>query len=147
VGAALGGLFFVAMLAPEVDADQLGATLTSIAEEAAAKADDGATWATETVVDNGWLAVNAVPAPASLDQVPEDLLASDPMYQWVRPGFVRDGTNAYVNLVAIETAFAGDLLSNDNLAALSPIQAVGVSGQTDAQGDSHAHIQLLLLSN
>jgi hypothetical protein len=146
LGAALGGLFFVAKLAPDVDVDQLGATLTDIAETAAAKASDSDTWDSATVVDDGWLAVNAVPAPASLDQLPQDLLASDRMYQWVRPGFVRDGTNAYVNLVAVEAAFAGDLLSGDNLAALSPIQAIGIAGQTDGQGDSHAHIQVLLLS-
>jgi hypothetical protein len=140
----LGGVFFLARLSPDADADQLATAITTAAETAAADADASDTWETEAVFDDGWLAFNAVPAPASLDQVPEDLLASDRTYQLVRPGFVRNGTNAYVNVVAIETAFVNDLVSGEDLAALNPIQAVGISGQNDDNGDGHAHIQLVM---
>jgi hypothetical protein len=143
--ALLGGLFFIGKLAPDADADQLAEAITSVAQTTAADADQSDTWATEAVVDDSWLAINAVPAPATLDQVPQDLLASDRMYQWVRPGFLRDGTNAYVNVVAIETAFASSLGSGEDLVAFNPIQAVGISSQSDDNGDGHAHIQLLML--
>jgi len=141
----LGGLFFIARLAPDADADQLADAIPTATQTATADTDARENWETEAVFDDGWLAINAVPAPAALDQLPQDLLAADPMYQLVRPGFVRDGTNAYVNVVAFETAFAGDLVSGEDLAALNPIEVVGISGQTDDQGDSHAHIQILIL--
>lgn len=144
LGTFIGGLFFLARLTPDADADQIGSAITTILDTAAADADQSDTWQHQVVVAEDWLAINAVLAPADLEQLPQDLLASDRMYQWVRPGFVRNGSNSYVNVDALVTAFAGQLFSSTDLAALSPIRAIGASAQTEKQGDSHAHIQVLI---
>jgi hypothetical protein len=55
------------------------------------------------------------------------------MYQWVRPGFVQNGDNFYLNMDALTSAFAQQLSSTSELAAVSPIRAIGISTQTDGQ--------------
>jgi hypothetical protein len=139
----LGGVFFVAKLTPDADTEELQAMGTTALDAVTSSSDTG-DWQYEIVVDEGWLAVNAVPAPAQLDQLPEDLLASDRIYQWVRPGFGQTGNNFYLNLDAVLTAYEQMLPSTDALDMISPIRGVGISGQTDPDGNSHAHIQVLI---
>ena len=59
-------------------------------------------------------------------QLPEDLLASDRIYQWVRPGFGQTGNNFYLNLDAVLTAYEQMLPSTDALDMISPIRGVGI---------------------
>jgi hypothetical protein len=140
----IGGLFFLAKLIPDADVEQLQEVAGTVADDAVAGANASESWQYQVVIDNGWLAVNAVPATIDLDQLPQDLLASDPTYKWVRPGFVQNGSNVYLNVDAVVTAFEPQLPSRDALAALGPIRAVGISTQTDGQGNSQAHMQVLL---
>jgi hypothetical protein len=142
IGSFMGGLFLIARLAPGADTALIGEVASTLAAEAD---DGGGTWQHEVVVDNDWLAINAVPPPLSLDEVPEDLLASDQMYQWVRPGFIRNGTNIFLNLEALETTFLGSLASGDELAVLRLFRGIGISSQTDAQGDSRARMTVLIV--
>lgn len=96
------------------------------------------------VVDNDWLAINAVPPTTSLANVPQDLLAADEVYQWVRRGFSQTGTNVYINLEAAEQAFGGALLSSDELAVLARFPAIGISIQMEPRGDAHARLTVLI---
>jgi hypothetical protein len=66
------------------------------------------------------------------------------MYQWVRPGFVQDGYNVYLNVDAVQSEYEQQMGSGATVAALNPLRAVGLSAQTDNQGGSQAHLQLLL---
>jgi hypothetical protein len=66
------------------------------------------------------------------------------MYQWVRARFSQDGTNVYVNVEAVQAAFERQLSDLDELAALSPIRALGMTAQTEGQGDVHARVHVLL---
>jgi hypothetical protein len=96
------------------------------------------------VADNDWLAINAVPPTTSLADVPQDLLAADEVYQWVRRGFSQTGTNVYLNVEATEQAFGGGLLSSDDLAVLARFRAIGISTQMEPRGNAHARVTVLL---
>lgn len=138
----IGGLFVVARLGPDADVDQITQTV-----EAAFEDDPSTdTWEHEVVTDNDWLAINAVPPTTSLADVPEDLLASDEVYQWVRSGFMQDGANVYVNLQAIEDAFGSEYFAGDELALARAFRAVGISAKAESRGDTHAHLSVLIAS-
>ena len=132
----LGGFFFLAQLAADADVDLLDA----IVAEAADASGELAEWQYEVIVDDGWLALNAVAAPLQLDQLPQDLLAGDPMYQWVRPGFVQNGTNFYLNVDSLAAAAPEELPSD----ALGLVRVVGMSAQTDGAGDVHTQLRVLV---
>jgi hypothetical protein len=140
----IAGAFFLAQLVPDADVDMLQQVGTAIAEGIAAKTDESGGWQSEVVIDQSWLALNAVAAPAQLDQLPQDLLASDRMYQWVRHGFANAGTNIYLNIDALTATFAQQLGPTEGLAAVNPVRVLGISTQTDGQGEGRAHIQVLL---
>jgi hypothetical protein len=133
----IGGVFFVAGLVPDADVDLFQSTAETIVA-------DTESWQQQTFVDNDLLVINAVPASVDLEALQQDLLASDRMYQWVRTRFSQDGSNVYVNVEALQKAFERQLSEVDELAALSPIRALGVTAQTEGQGDLHARIHVLL---
>jgi hypothetical protein len=139
----IGGFFVVARIAPDADVDQISGAVDS-AFDAAQSDEDEAGWQHQVVADNDWLAINAVPPTTSLADVPQDLLASDEVYQWVRRGFSQSGTNVYINLEAIERAFGGELLSSDDLAVLARFRAIGISTLTEPRGDAHANMTVLI---
>lgn len=139
----IGGIFFIAKLNPGADTSVLSDAIDEIATSAA-EGDETQTWQHQVVVDNDWLALNAVPPAVSLENFPQDLLASDKQYQWVRSGFMRTGTNVYLDLGSLRTNLLAGLASDDELGVLVPFKAMGVSSQTDPAGDSHAHLTLLI---
>jgi hypothetical protein len=133
----IGGVFFIAGLVPDANVDEFQSATETIAADA-----EG--WQQQTFVDNDLLVINAVPASVDLEALPQDLLASDRMYQWVRARFSQNGTNVYVNVEAVQVAFERQLSEVDELAALSPIRGLGIAAQTEGQGDVHARIHVLL---
>jgi hypothetical protein len=138
----VGGIFFLATVAPDADPDEVSAAVTQLLSSA--DTGDAGAWQHEVVTADDWLAVNAVPPPTTLAQVPEDLLAADQTYQWARRSFVQNGTNSYVNLAAVEDAFLGQFAAGDELDAVRPLRAIGASSVTDASGDGHMHLQVLI---
>jgi hypothetical protein len=140
----LGGVFVIAKLAPGADVDELTAAVTTLVEGSGLP-DASSGWQQESVVDQNWLAVNAVAAPMTLDTFPQDVLASDRVYQWVRPGFVQDGYNLYLNVDAL-VAVLGIQRPMAAFFEPNPIRAIGASVQTDQLGASHARIQVLIAS-
>jgi len=143
LGSVIGGLFFLGQVAPDADPGETSDIVTELVDSVFS--DEDLAWEHEVVIDNNWLAINAVPPPLALNDVPEDLLASDKLYQWVRAGFIPNGSNMYVNLDAIETSLLGGVLSADELSALRVFQAIGVSAQTEPRGDTHAHMTVLIV--
>ena len=143
LGKLIGGIFFIAKLNPGADASVLSDAIDQVAT-AAAEGDETQTWQHQVVVDNDWLALNAVPPVVSLEDFPQDLLASDKQYQWVRNGFLRNGTNIYLDLGSLRTNLLAGLADEEELGVLVPFKAMGVSSQTEAGGDAHAHLTLLI---
>jgi hypothetical protein len=137
-------LFVIAGLVPDADVEFLQAVAETIAEDAAADADEEELWQHQVFTDNNLLVINALPAAADLEALPQDLLASDRVYQWVRSGFSPNGSNVYVNVDALFAAFAREFSSVEELDALTPVRAVGLTAQTEGQGDVHASIRVLL---
>ena len=140
----ISGLFFIAGLVPDADVEFLQATAETIAEDAAADADEGELWQHQVFTDNNLLVINALPAGADLEALPQDLLASDRIYQWVRGGFAPNGINVYVNVDAVFAAFARELSAVEELDALTPVRAIGLASTTEGQGDVHANLRVLL---
>jgi len=141
----IGGVFFIARVAPDADIGLVTEAFDEIARSTA-DGEDAVGWPHEVVVADDWLAFNAVPPPLAVEDVPQDLLASDQLYQWVRRGFIQNGSNVYVNLEALEKAILGPLVSSDELAAIKPLRALGISTQTEPAGDAHAHLTVLIVS-
>jgi hypothetical protein len=102
------------------------------------------TWQAEVAFDQDWLAFNAVPAPALLEDLPEDLLASDKLYQWTRKSFRQNGANLYVSLDAIMSIVASQAPLGDELAALGLFRSIGMSSEVEDGGDVHAHLTILI---
>jgi len=140
----LGGVFVIAKVAPDVDSAELADSFTSLADLVAKNEAGDSTWQAEVTFDDDWLAFNAVPAPASLEALPEDLLASDRLYQWTRQGFRQNGANLYVSLDAIQSIIATQLPLSDELATVSLFRAIGLSSEVEDQGDVHAHLTVLI---
>jgi hypothetical protein len=140
----IGGLFFIAGLVPDADVDLLQAAAETIAEDAAAEVDETDRWQHQIFFDNNLLVINALPATTDLEAQPQDLLASERVYQWVRSGFSPSGSNVYVNVDAVFAAFARQIASMEELKAFTPIRALGLSAQTEGQGDVHANIRVIL---
>jgi hypothetical protein len=138
-------LFFLARLAPDADTGLLNEAAEAFAQAATSEDEETLGWQHELVIDNQWLALNAVPPQVSLDDVPEDLLASDRTYQWVRSGFLENGTTIFINLETLERAILGELVTSDEMAAVKPFRALGVSSTSEPQGDSHAHMTVLIV--
>ena len=139
-----GGLFFVGQLLPSADAAGVQDLAAALAESIARSEGAGDTWQNEALVDDGWVSVNAVPASVGLDHIEQRLLAEDRQYQWVRPGFVRDGTNFYFNVGALLSSLDENDPSGQVSAALGPIRTIGGSWVTDAGGDGHGQIQVMI---
>jgi hypothetical protein len=140
----IGGFFVVARIAPDADVDQISGAIDDAFDAAAQSDEDAAGWQHQVVADNDWLAINAVPPTTALANVPQDLLAADQVYQWVRRGFSQNGTNVYINLAAIEQAFGSGLLSGDDLAVLTRFPAMGISSEMEPRGDVHARVTVLI---
>jgi hypothetical protein len=140
----IGGFFVVARIAPDAAVDQISGAVDNAFDAAAQSEEEAAGWQHEVVADNDWLAINAVPPTTSLADVPQDLLAADEVYQWVRRGFSQTGTNVYLNVEATEQAFGGGLLSSDDLAVLARFRAIGISTQMEPRGNAHARVTVLL---
>jgi uncharacterized protein DUF3352 len=146
VNSLIGGLFLIAKPSPDADLDQIMQAVDAAFDAAADDDPAAGAWEHDVVTDNDWLAINAVPPPTSLADVPEDLLASDEVYQWVRSGFVQYGSNVYVNLQAVEDAFGSDFFSSDEMELARVFRAIGISAQTESRGDTHAHMTVLISS-
>lgn len=144
IGRLIGGVFVIARVAPDVDTAELADNFTSLADLVTQNEPDVGTWQGEVTFDEDWLAFNAVPAPALLEELPEDLLASDRLYQWTRRGFRQNGANLYVSLDAIQSIIAAQLPPSDELAAASLFRAIGLTSQVEDQGDVHAHLTILI---
>jgi hypothetical protein len=140
----IGGLFFVAGLVPDADVDFLQSAIETIAEDTAADTDEADSFQHQVFVDNNLLVLNVVPATTDLDALPQDLLASDQVYQSVRSGFSPNGSNVYVNVDAVFAAFARQISSMEELEALTPVRAIGLAAQTAGQGDVHANIRVIV---
>ena len=90
----LASLFFLGQLAPDADTDSVQNLVTSIVG-------DSADWQNEVVTDGDWTAINVVPASIDLDQMQQQVLASDRLYQSIRPALTQDGSNAFINVGAL----------------------------------------------
>jgi len=143
-GSVIGGLFFVGQLVPDADAAGVQDLAAGLAESITRSLGAADTWQDEALVDDGWVSINAVPASVGLDHVEQRMLADDRQYQWVRPGFVRDGTNFYLNVgVLLSSLHEGNPLRQAS-AVLGPIRAIGGSWVTEAQGDGHGQILVMI---
>jgi hypothetical protein len=94
----LGSLFFLGQLTPAADAEAVHDLIAAILDE---NADESGAWHHEVVTDGDWTAVNIVPASLELSQVDQQVLASDRLYQAIRPALAQDGSNAYINVGAL----------------------------------------------
>jgi Protein of unknown function (DUF3352) len=137
-------IFFLGKLAPDADGDAVQDMTSSILDEDVGDPD---TYQQQVVVDSPWVAVNVVPNSIGLDSIPQDELASDRMYQWIRPGFAQDGTNVYVNLKSLLAWGQAQGASREELAALNPLQAMGASWRTASDGAGHGHMQVMISIN
>ena len=90
----LASLFFLGQLTPDSDADFVHELITSVL-------DDRDDWEGEFVTDGDWTAINVVPASIDLDQMQQEVLASDRLYQSIRPALTQDGSNAFINVGAL----------------------------------------------
>ena len=54
--------------------------------------DENPDWQSQVVTDGDWTAVNVVPTSIDLDQLPQEVLASDRLYQSIRPALTQDGS-------------------------------------------------------
>jgi hypothetical protein len=143
-GSMIGGLFFAGQLVPDADAAGVQDPAAALVDTIHRSANDGDAWQHELLVDDGWVSINAVPASLGLDYIEQRMLADDRQYQWVRPGFVRDGTNFYMNLGGLLSSFQGSVPSTQASAVLSPIRVIGASWLTDGQGDGHGQILVMI---
>jgi hypothetical protein len=134
-------VFFLGQLTAGADPEAVQALTTSLLAEGVDESDG---YQHQVLVDGGWLAVNVVPDFVQLDQIPQDELASDRMYQWMRPGFNKDATNVYVNLKTLMDwgQTQGDF--SEELAQLEPLQAIGGSWRTDSDGAAHGRMQVMI---
>jgi hypothetical protein len=134
-------VFFLGRLTADADLDAVQSQTTALLAD---DADASESYQQQVLVDGDWLAVNVVPSSMDLDQIPQDVLATDQMYQWMRPGFSKEATNVYVNLKSLidwgQTAGA----FSDELAALKPLQAIGGSWRTDPDGAAHGRMQVMI---
>ena len=80
----LASLFFLGQLTPDSDTASVQDLVTSIVG-------DSADWQSQVVTDGDWTAINTVPASIDLDQMQQEVLASDPLYQSIRPAWPRTG--------------------------------------------------------
>jgi hypothetical protein len=133
--------FFLGQLAPDVDPDEVQALTTSLLAD---DVDDIDSYQQQVLVDGGWLAVNVVPSSIDLDQIPQDELASDRLYQSMRQGFTRDGTNVYVNMQSLLAWGETQGGYTEELAPLKPLRALGGSWQTESDGAGHGRIQVMI---
>jgi hypothetical protein len=144
IGNFLGGVFVIAKVAPDVDTAELADSFTSLLGVVTDDEPTDTTWQAEVAFDQDWLAFNAVPAPALLEDLPEDLLASDKLYQWTRKSFRQNGANLYVSLDAIMSIVASQAPLGDELAALGLFRSIGMSSEVEEGGDVHAHLTVLI---
>jgi hypothetical protein len=133
--------FFLGQLAPDADPDAVQSLTTSMLTD---DAPDSDSYQQQVVVDGGWIAVNVVPNSVDIDQIPQDELASDRMYQWMRPGFSSDASNVYVNLHSLLAWGQTQGAYSDELEALEPLQAIGGSWRTDNDGAGHGRMQVMI---
>ncbi|HLZ27415.1 MAG TPA: DUF3352 domain-containing protein [Chloroflexota bacterium] len=133
----LGSLFFLGQLTPDADTDTIQELVTS-------NVGDGGDWQSQVVTDGDWTAVNVVPAAVDLDQMPQEVLASDRLYQSIRPALTQDGTNAFVNVGALVAWGRDQGATSEELAAVGPIRAIGTSWRSEAKGDGHGRTLVVL---
>jgi hypothetical protein len=136
----LGGVFFIGQLADKIDPDALRDQGGEILDNA----DADATWQAQAVADDGWLALNVVPASVGPENVPQEMLASDRHYHWLRPAFDAAATNVYLDLTPVWSMARQSGQAADALSALEPVRVVGASSRSDAGGDTHTRMVVML---
>jgi hypothetical protein len=133
----LANLFFLGHLAPDTDAGAVQDLITGLL------GDDG-TWQSQVVTDGELTAINVVPASVDLGQLEQQVLASDRLYQSVRPALTQDGSNLYLNVGALLTWGQDQGVTTEELAALGQIRALGTSWRSEPQGDGHGRTLVVI---
>jgi hypothetical protein len=133
----LASLFFLGQLAPDIDTSAVQDLVTGIVG-------DSDTWQQQVVTDGDWTAVNVVPASIDLDQMQQQVLASDQIYQSIRPALSQDGSNAYINVGALLTWGQEQGANSEEIAALGQIRALGTSWRNESTGDGHGRILVVI---
>jgi hypothetical protein len=136
----LASLFFLGQLAPDADEDFLREVIALAVEDA----DPNTAWQQQVVTDGTWTAVNIVPESVDLDRLDQNLLASDSLYQSVRPAFAQDGSNAYVNIGALLAWGQEQGATSEELAAFAQLRAIGTSWRNEIKGDGHGRLLVLI---
>ena len=137
----LGSLFFLGQLTPAADAEAVHELVAAILDESG---DEGATWQHEVVTDGDSTAINIVPASLELSQVDQQVLASDRLYQAIRPALAQDGSNAYINVGALLAWGQEQGATSEELAALGQIRAIGTSWRSEPKGDGHGRFLMVI---
>jgi hypothetical protein len=133
----LASLFFLGQLAPDADTEFVQNLVTSIVG-------DSADWQNEVVTDGDWTAINVVPASIDLDQMQQQVLASDRLYQSIRPALTQDGSNAFINVGALVAWGKDQGATSEELAAIGPIRAIGTSWRSEPKGDGHGRTLVVI---
>jgi len=133
----LASLFFLGQLTPDTDASAVDDLITG-------SVGDDDTWQHQVVTDGDWTAINVLPASIDISQEQQQVLASDRLYQSVRPALAQDGSNLYINVGALLAWGQEQGATTEELAALGQIRAIGTSWRSEPKGDGHGRALVIV---